>query len=78
MEFFIFLFILFGNIKDYLLVLVNVPFTLIGGIIALHLTRMNFGISAEDGFNVLQGFYIQNGIILISEFHTNLKAKFTL
>ena len=43
---FFLLFILFGNMKDSLLVLANVPFALIGGIIALHVTGMNFGISA--------------------------------
>ncbi|KLT69792.1 efflux RND transporter permease subunit [Flavobacterium sp. ABG] len=75
---FVLLFILFGNIKDSLLVLANVPFAIIGGIIALHLTRMNFGISAGVGFIALLGICIQNGVILISEFHHNLKAKFSL
>lgn len=75
---FVLLFILFGNIKDSLLVLANVPFAVIGGIIALHLTRMNFGISAGVGFIALLGICIQNGVILISEFHHNLKAKFSL
>ena len=75
---FILLFIMFGNLKDSLLVLVNVPFAIIGGIMALHLTGMNFGISAGVGFIALLGICIQNGVILISEFHQNLKAKFTL
>lgn len=75
---FVLLFILFGNIKDSLLVLSNVPFAIIGGIIALHLTGMNFGISAGVGFIALLGICIQNGVILISEFHHNLKAKFSL
>lgn len=71
---FFLLFILFGNLKDSLLVLANVPFALIGGIIALHLTRMNFGISAGVGFIALFGICIQNGVILISEFHQNIKS----
>ncbi|ESU18861.1 CzcA family heavy metal efflux protein [Flavobacterium cauense R2A-7] len=75
---FVLLFILFGNIKDSLLVLANVPFAIIGGIIALHLTGMNFGISAGVGFIALFGICIQNGVILISEFHKNLKGKMTL
>ena len=75
---FVLLFILFGNIKDSLLVLTNVPFAIIGGIIALHLTGMNFGISAGVGFIALFGICIQNGVILISEFHNNLKLKFSL
>ncbi|WP_286967550.1 efflux RND transporter permease subunit, partial [Flavobacterium sp. UBA4854] len=75
---FVLLFILFGNFKDSLLVLANVPFAIIGGIIALHLTGMNFGISAGVGFIALLGICIQNGVILISEFHHNLKSKYSL
>lgn len=75
---FFLLFILFGNIKDSLLVLANVPFALIGGIIALHLTGINFGISAGVGFIALFGICIQNGVILISEFHNNVKANLPL
>lgn len=70
---FFLLFILFGNMKDSLLVLANVPFALIGAIIALHLTNMNFGISAGVGMIALIGICIQNGVILITEFHQNVK-----
>jgi cobalt-zinc-cadmium resistance protein CzcA len=75
---FVLLFIMFTNIKDALLVLVNVPFAVIGGILALHLTGINFGISAGVGFIALLGICIQNGVILVSEFHTNLKNKLSL
>lgn len=69
---FVILFIMFGNIKDSLLALVNVPFALMGGIIALEITNINFGISAGVGFIALFGICIQNGVILISEFHKNI------
>lgn len=75
---FFLLFILFGNIKDSLIVLTNVPFAIIGGIIALHLTGINFGISAGVGFIALLGICIQNGVILITEFHQNIKSKMSL
>lgn len=75
---FILLYILFGNIRDSLIVLANVPFALIGGIIALHLTGINFGISAGVGFIALFGICIQNGVILIQEFQSNIKAKQSL
>lgn len=75
---FVLLFILFGNIQDATLVLANVPFALIGGILALHLTGMNFGISAGVGFIALFGICVQNGVILISEFHANLRGKLNL
>jgi len=75
---FVLLFILFGNIKDSLLVLVNVPFAVIGGILALEITGINFGISAGVGFIALLGICIQNGVILVSQFHNNLKLKMSL
>ncbi|MBD0377218.1 MAG: efflux RND transporter permease subunit, partial [Flavisolibacter sp.] len=75
---FVLLFTLFGNVKDASLVLVNVPFALIGGIIALHLTGINFGISAGVGFIALFGICVQNGVILISEFNKKLKQKMSL
>ena len=66
---FVLLFIMFNNAKDAGYVLINVPFALIGGILALHLTGINFGISAGVGFIALFGICVQNGVILISEFH---------
>jgi cobalt-zinc-cadmium resistance protein CzcA len=75
---FILLYILFGNAKDAGLVLLNVPFAIIGGIFALHLTGINFGISAGVGFIALFGICVQNGVILISVFNSNLKSKMQL
>lgn len=75
---FLILFITFGNVKDALLTILNVPFALIGGILALHLTGINFSISAGIGFIALFGVCIQNGVILISVFRKNLQLKMTL
>lgn len=75
---FVILFITFNNSKDAGLVLVNVPFALIGGILALHITHTNFGISAGVGFIALFGICVQNGVILVSVFNKNLKNKMPL
>jgi len=75
---FLILFITFGNAKDALLTILNVPFALIGGILALHLTGINFSISAGIGFIALFGVCIQNGVILISVFRKNLENKMPL
>jgi len=75
---FFILFILFGNLKDAGLVLLNVPFAIIGGIAALLLTHTNFSISAGIGFIALFGICIQNGVILISVFKQNLVKKMSL
>nr|WP_293832904.1 CusA/CzcA family heavy metal efflux RND transporter [uncultured Arsenicibacter sp.] len=75
---FVILFITFGNAKDAGLVLLNVPFALIGGILALHATGTIFGISAGVGFIALFGICVQNGVILISVFTKNLAARMPL
>lgn len=70
---FFILFILFGTIKDSLLVLNNVPFAIIGGIFALMITGINFSISSGIGFIALFGICVQNGVILITKFKSNIK-----
>src|SRR6476619_6312420 len=75
---FIILFITFGNVKDALLTILNVLFAMIGGVLALHITRINFSISAGIGFIALFGVCIQNGVILISVFRKKLENKMTL
>lgn len=72
---FILLFIMFNNAKDAGYVLINVPFAIIGGVLALHITGINFGISAGVGFIALFGICVQNGVILISEFHKQAGAE---
>ncbi|SHH72549.1 cobalt-zinc-cadmium resistance protein CzcA [Chryseolinea serpens] len=69
---FLILFVMFGDIKDAGIVLLNVPFAMIGGIAALLITGTNFSISAGIGFIALFGICIQNGVILISVFKNNL------
>ncbi|WP_295719748.1 CusA/CzcA family heavy metal efflux RND transporter [Mucilaginibacter sp.] len=75
---FLILFITFGNAKDATLVIMNVPFALIGGILALHITGTNFSISAGIGFIALFGVCIQNGVILVSVFKKNLEEHIPL
>lgn len=70
---FLILFMLFGKIKDALLVLGNVPFAILGGIFALWFTHTNFSISAGIGFIALFGICVQNGVILTSRFKNNVR-----
>jgi cobalt-zinc-cadmium resistance protein CzcA len=72
---FIILLVFFRKIKDVLLVLMNVPFAIVGGILALILTGTNFNISAGIGFIALFGICIQNGVIIISVIKQNLVNK---
>lgn len=75
---FVILFILFSNVRDAGLVLLNVPFAAAGGIVALWATGFNFSISAGIGFIALFGICIQNGVIMISDIKHNLKERLAL
>lgn len=66
---FILLFSAFGSVKYATLVLANLPFALIGGIIALALRHINFSVSAAVGFIALFGISVQNGVLLVTEFN---------
>ncbi len=75
---YVLLFATFNNPLDPALVLLNVPFALIGGIWALFITGTNFSISAGVGFIALLGVCIQNGVILITVFKQNVNNKMPL
>ncbi|OJW13280.1 CusA/CzcA family heavy metal efflux RND transporter [Mucilaginibacter sp. 44-25] len=70
---FLLLFIMFGDFKDAALIFLNVPFAIVGGIMALFITGTNFSISAGIGFIALFGICIQDGVLLITIFKHNLE-----
>ena len=70
---FLLLFTMFGNLKDAGLIFLNVPFAIVGGLLALHITGTNFSISAGIGFIALFGICIQDGVLLITVFKQNLE-----
>ena len=63
---FIILFALFKQVKYAAIVLMNVPFALIGGVSALFLRGMNFNVSAGVGFVSLFGVAVMSGVLLVS------------
>jgi cobalt-zinc-cadmium resistance protein CzcA len=56
----------FGNVRHALLVMLNVPFALVGGIGALWLRGMHLNLSASVGFIALFGVAVLNGVVLIA------------
>lgn len=66
---------MFGNFKDALLVFLNVPFAIVGGIAALFVTGTNFSISAGIGFIALFGICILFGVLIITEVKHNLEPS---
>lgn len=67
---FILLYMVFGSIKDGLLVFSGVPFALTGGVLALWLRDIPFSISAGVGFIALSGVAVLNGLVMISFIRT--------
>jgi cobalt-zinc-cadmium resistance protein CzcA len=66
---FVLLFSTFGSVRQALLVLSNVPFALVGGIIALWIAREYLSVPASVGFIALLGIAVLNGVVLVSYFN---------
>jgi cobalt-zinc-cadmium resistance protein CzcA len=63
---FILLFGAFQSVGDALLIMLNLPFALIGGTLALWLWGSNFNISAAVGYIAVFGVSVLNGVVLVS------------
>lgn len=75
---FLLLFVSFNSIKQALLVLINIPFALIGGFMGLYISGEYMSVPASVGFIALLGIAILNGVVLVNYFNTLLKRGHTL
>jgi cobalt-zinc-cadmium resistance protein CzcA len=64
----------FRSARVAALVFVNVPFAVVGGVVALAVRHMPFSISAGVGFIALSGVAVLNGLVLVS-FARSLEAE---
>jgi cobalt-zinc-cadmium resistance protein CzcA len=71
---FFLLFLTFSSMRLALLVLVNLPFALIGGVLSLTIARLYLSVPASVGFIALFGIAVLNGIVLLS-YITQLREK---
>ena len=71
---FVFLFATFGSSLDALLVLLNVPFSLSGGLILLYLRGINLSVSAGVGFISLFGVAVMSGLLYVSEINVRRRT----
>jgi len=67
------LFAEFRNMHHPLLILLAVPLSAVGGLIALHLRGMTLNISSAVGFIALFGVSVQNAIIMVANLNKNVK-----
>ena len=66
---FLLLFGSFNSVKQALLIIMNIPFALIGGILALVIGHFNMSVSASVGFIALFGVAVLNGVVMVSYFN---------
>jgi cobalt-zinc-cadmium resistance protein CzcA len=64
----------FHSVRTALVIFLNVPFAIVGGVFALGLRHMPFSISAGVGFIALFGVAVLNGLVLVS-FSRQLETK---
>jgi cobalt-zinc-cadmium resistance protein CzcA len=66
---FLLLFGSFNSVKQAFLIILNIPFALIGGIVALVVGEFNLSVSASVGFIALFGVAVLNGVVMVSYFN---------
>ncbi|MHB8123516.1 MAG: efflux RND transporter permease subunit [Desulfuromonadaceae bacterium] len=66
---FFLLFTSFGTARHAIMILMNLPFALIGGLVGLWVTGQYLSVPASVGFIVLIGVAVLNGLVLISYFN---------
>jgi len=71
---FLILFSTFKSVPQAMMVMVNVPFALIGGVFALWLTGEYLSVPASIGFIALLGIAVLNGLVMLTYFN-QLLAK---
>jgi cobalt-zinc-cadmium resistance protein CzcA len=66
---FLTLFSTFRSVRQALLVLTNIPFALIGGVVGLWVTGEYLSVPASVGFIALLGIAVLNGVVMVSFFN---------
>ena len=66
---FVLLYMTFNSVRQALLVLLNVPFALIGGVFALLITQEYLSVPASVGFIALMGIAVLNGLVMVTHFN---------
>jgi len=71
---FVLLFVTFGSTLDSLLVLLNVPFSMAGGLILLYLRGINLSVSAAVGFISLFGVAVMSGLLYVADINARRRT----
>ena len=71
----IFIYIAIGSLRNAMLALVNLPFALIGGVVAVVITDANLSVGSMVGFVTLFGITVRNSIMLLSHYRYLVEVK---
>ena len=71
---FVLLFFMFGNAAYAGVVMMNVPFSLVGGFLFLYLRNINLSVSAAVGFISLFGVAVMSGVLVVAEINRRRRS----
>ncbi|MFQ5456901.1 MAG: efflux RND transporter permease subunit [Myxococcota bacterium] len=74
---FLLLFLSFNSVKNAVLIFLNIPLALVGGIVALALSGQHLSVPATVGFIALFGIALLNGLVLVSYLNQLLRNGFS-
>lgn len=75
---FLLLYLSFGSLKNALLIMLNVPMALIGGVFALAVSGQYLSVPSSVGFIALFGVAVLNGVVMVSYFNRLLLEGYTV
>jgi len=75
---FLLLFFSFNSLKNSVLILLNIPLALVGGVVGLWLTGQNLSVPSSVGFIALFGIALENGMVLLTYFNQLLKEGLSI
>ncbi|MBC8277043.1 MAG: efflux RND transporter permease subunit, partial [FCB group bacterium] len=74
---FLLLFIHFGNVKESLIVMLTMPFAMVGGIWLMFILGFNMSVAVAVGFIALMGLAAETGVVMLVYLNVSFK-KFSL
>lgn len=72
---FVMLYMVFKNFLESILVMLSVPFALIGGVYLLAILDYNFSVAVWVGFIALYGLAVETGVVMVIYLHEALDKK---
>lgn len=71
---FLMLYFAFNSVGQALLIMVNVPLALIGGVLALYLSGQYLSVPGSIGFITLLGVAVLNGVVMVSSINQRVEG----